>query len=244
MGTFVRLLPRLLFLGVAAAALLVLAERERSAHADALPPVSTPVAPAPPPPTTPQLPTPPPVPVPALLPVPVPPTVPPVPAPAPPGLPVPAPPEFPAAPGVPGAPGVPPVDPVGVTGIVGPLPGVPEVAPPEPLLPDVAPVPEVPAVPVPLDRILELGATPAPDAPAPANAPELAGFALLAGPASSHLDPRTGNVLGGVDVGFSPTRAPPTEVPGTDDASRRAGLLAEAPAYASTSLRDPLLRPD
>ena len=280
MRAFVRLLPRLLFLGVAAAALLVLAERERSAHADALPPITTPEAPSLPPVTTPSVPAPPPVtppsppPAPSLPALPAPPVpIPPpssLPVPALPDVPAPAPPDLPGVPAAPEVPGAPAVDPDGVTRIVGPLPGVPEVAPPEPLLPDLPAVPDVPDVPLPLDRVLELGATPAPDAPAPANPPGRAPSQLLADPPASRVD--TGNdfgVLFGGDVTLLPARGPPGDAPGSphpcpgggsphptrsdpaaflapaaDDASRHAGLLAEARAYASTLLRDPLLRPD
>jgi hypothetical protein len=147
---------------------------------------------------------------------------------------------------------------------------MPEVAPPEPFLPDLPAVPDVPDVPMPLDRVLELGAAPGPDAPAPANAPDRASSTQLPEPMSSRFAPgEIGGFVFGGDMGFAPARAPPDDTPGpphpcpgggsphptradpvafpdpaTDDASRRAGLLAEARAYASTSLRDPLLRPD
>jgi hypothetical protein len=227
MRAFVRLLPRLLLLGVAAAALLVLAERERSAHADTLRPLPTPAPPAAAPA--------------ALAPRPV------LPAPALPSAPV----------------------PTTLTGAAGPLSGVPEVAPPEPLLPDLPPVPEVPDVPTTLDRVLELGAAPAPAAPAAVNAPDRAP-STLAEPASARLDPPpVGGIVDGLGVGVEPARSPPADAPGsphpcpgggsphptptdaaafpdptTDDASRRVGLLAEARADASTLLGDPLLRPD
>jgi hypothetical protein len=282
MRAFVRLLPRLLFLAVAAAALLVLAERARSAHADALPPITAPAPPEAPslsPTPLPSLPAPPPVTPPSLsAPSPLPalpsppvltaPTLPGVIVPALPG--VPTPPDLTGAPAAPEVPGAPAVDPESVTGILGPLPGVPEVAPPEPLLPDLPAVPEVPDVPVPLDRVLELGATPAPDAPAPANAPDRAPAQLLADPSASRADARdVFPVVFGGEVGIAPARGPPVGAPGSphpcpgggsshpnrtdpaafldpaaDEASRRAGSLAEARAYASTLLRDPLLRPD
>jgi hypothetical protein len=187
--------------------------------------------------------------------------------PTPPGPAVPAVPDPPALPGLPEVPAPPSVDSGAVTGVVGPLPNVPEVAPPEPVLPD---LPAVPDVPTPLERVLDLGATPTTDAPAPANAPDRAPSTLLSEPTASRLDPRDAvGMLVAVDVALAPARGPPPELPGpphpcpgggtphptrtdpaafldpaTDDASRRAESLAEARAYASTSLRDPLLRPD
>lgn len=288
MRTFVRLLLRLLFVGVAAAALLALAERGRSAHADALPPITTPTlpaAPAPSPPTTPSLPAPPPLPAPPTPPVTAPtapappslpaPTLPSSPVPALPALPsvdAPAPPAAPtpALPGVPDVPGAPTVDSGSVTGITGPLPSVPDVAPSEPLLPDLPAVPAVPDLPTPLDRVLELAAAPVPGPPAPAGTADHAPTTPVAEPAPARFDPfEAGSFLVGVDTGLTPARGPPAEAPGsphpcpgggsshpnrtdpaaflhpaTDDASRRAGSLAEARAYASTLLRDPLLRPD
>ncbi len=279
MRTFVRLLPRLLLLGVAAAALLVLAERERSAHADALPPITPPelptVPPPPPvaPPTLPEPPALPPVtaPAPPVVPsitVPVPPISTPAPPTVPPGgLPAPAEPDPPAAPDVPAGPGVPGIDPGPLTGIVGPLPDVPEVSTPEPLLPE---LPEIPDPAIPLPGVLDLLSAPAPTAPLPADAPGLAPSVPVPGPAPSRVDPtEIGGSIVGIEVGVVTARAPPTEVPGsprpcpgggsprptrtdpaafpapgTVEATRRAGLLAEARAYASALLRDPLLRPD
>jgi len=292
MKTFVRLLPRLLLLGVAAA-LLVLAERGRTAHADALPSITTPAppaAPALPLPTTPSLappplppgpppviaptaPAPPPLPAPTVPSPPVP-TLPPLPsvaAPAPPDAPAPAPTALPGLPGAPDVPAPPPVDPGMLTAIMGPLPGVPDVAPPDPLLPDLPTVPDLPRVPTPLDRVLELvGVVPAADAPALVNGADRAPSTLVATPAPSRLDPRQpGGFLVALDLSFAPARGPPANAPGsphpcpaggsshptradpaafvdpaTGDASCRAGSLAEARAYASTSPRDPLLRPD
>ena len=286
MGTFVRLLPRLLFLGVAAVALLVLAGRERSAHADAPPPVTSPelTEPSLPPVTAPSLPAPPPPPAPPPIAAPsLPPAITPsLPAPAIPSIAAPAPAapsvggtELPTPP-VPAPPGVPDVDPETLSPVVGllptapALPEVPDVAPPLPGLPDLSSVPAVPHAPTPLDRVLELSATPAPNAPVPVNAPDRSPPVPLAEPAPSRLVPREpGGMLVSVDVGFTPARGPPTDAPGsphacrgggsphptgadqaaflapaTGDASRRAGLLAEARAYLSTLLRDPLLRPD
>lgn len=290
MRAFVRLLPRLLLLAFAAAALLVLAERERSAHADALPPRTTPgpsADPAPPPFTTPPPPAPPPrpphlvvappsppqlpVPTPPSPPIPTLPTLPPVDTPAPPGSPVPAPPELGGLPGVPEAPGTPFVDAGGLTGIAGPLAGMPEVEAPEPpLLPELPAVPDVPNVPPPLDRVLELVAAPASGAPAPAGVPDRPPSTLVSQPAPWRVDPGVAiGVLVDVDAGLAPARAPPDGAsgsahpcpgggsphptrtdpaafpdPATRGASRGAGLLAEARVYTSTSLRDPLLRPD
>jgi hypothetical protein len=121
-----------------------------------------------------------------------------------------------------------------------------------------------------LDRVLELGATPAPDAPAPADTPDRGPSQLLADPPAWRV--AIGDAFGalfGAEITLAPARGPPGEAPGpphpcpgggsphptrsdpvalldpaADDASRRAGLLAEARAYASTLLRDPLLRPD
>jgi hypothetical protein len=150
---------------------------------------------------------------------------------------------------------------------VGPLPDVPEVSPPDPALPDLSELPD-PALP--LDGVLELSAAPAPAAPAPADALDRAPSVPVADPAPSRVElVEVGELLAGIDVGFPPARAPPTETPGSphpcpgggsphptradpaaylspgaDHASRRAGLLAEARVYASTLLRDPLLRPD
>jgi hypothetical protein len=240
MRAFVRLLPRLLLLGVAAAALLVLAERERSAHAEVLPPVTTPEPPAAPP-------------VPTL------PTLPSVDAPAPPAPLVPAP---AAAP-----------DPGSLTGAVGPLPDVPEVAPPESLLPDLPALPALPDVPdvrMTLDRLLELGAAPAPDPPAAANVPAGVPSTLLADPVSAPFDPsEPGGFAVGAGIDVTVARAPPAQAPGsphpcpgggsphptqTDAAAppepaasaapRRAGSRTDARACATTVLCDPLLRPD
>jgi hypothetical protein len=150
---------------------------------------------------------------------------------------------------------------------VGPLPDVPEVSPPDPALPDLSELPD-PALP--LDGVLELSAAPAPAAPAPADALDRAPSVPVADPAPSRVElVEVGEQLAGIDIGFPPARAPPSETPGSphpcpgggsphptradpaaylspgaDHASRRAGLLAEARVYASTLLRDPLLRPD
>ena len=185
-------------------------------------------------------------------------------------LPSPVPPAVPSAPEVPGvptAPRVPGIDAGGVAGNVGPLPDVPEVSPPDPALPDLS---ELPNPAIPLDGVLELSAAPAPAAPVPADALDRAPSVPVADPAPSRVElVETGELLAGIDVGFPPARAPPIGTPGpphpcpgggsshptradpvaylspgADHASRRAGLLAEARVYASTLLRDPLLRPD
>jgi hypothetical protein len=274
MRTFVRLLPRLLLLGVAATALLVLAGRERPAHAEAIPPVTPPLpaSPAPGPSleaTVPAL-SPPPGPT---LPLPTLPTVP-----APPSLhaPPPLPPSpAPASPEPPDPPvlralGAPAPDPAGLTGAVGPLSEVPEVVSPELVLPDLAPVTELLDLPTLLGRVVELVAAPALPAPTPANAPDRARAAPRIEPAASRVDvPETSAAPTGVDVGAAPARGPPPEPPGSlhpcsgggapyptraepgmfsqraaHDMSWRGGLLAEARAFGSTLLREPLLRPD
>jgi hypothetical protein len=228
-----------------------------------LPPVTAPPT-APPPVPEPALP---PTPnVPPALPLPAP-TLPTAPAVAAPEVPAPVPPVVPPAPDVPGAPaapGIPGLDPHHVTGTVGPLPDVPEVSPPD------ATLPELPDPVVPLDGLLDLSAAPPPAAPAPVNAPDLAPSVTVPDAARSRIAlVETAGRLAGIDIGLPPARAPPPDAPGsphpcpgggsthptradpagllppgTDDASRRAGLLAEARAYASALLRDPLLRPD
>jgi hypothetical protein len=173
----------------------------------------------------------------------------------------------PDVPGAPTAPGLPGIDPGGVTGTVGPLPDVPEVPAPEATLPE---LPELPDPTVPLEGVLDLSAAPAPVAPAPVNSPDRAPSVPVPDPAPSRVAlVETGGLFAGFDIGSPPARAPPTDPPGSphpcpgggsthstradpaaflppgaDDASRRAGLLAEARAYASALLRDPLLRPD
>jgi len=154
---------------------------------------------------------------------------------------------------------------------MGPLPVVPDVSPPDPVLPDLPPVPDLPDVPTPLDRVLELvGVVPAADAPAPVNAADRAPATLGAESAPSRFDPTdAGGILVALDLSFAPTRGPPANAPGaphpcpaggsphptrsdpaafvdpgTGDASCCAGSLDEACVYASTSPRDPLLRPD
>jgi hypothetical protein len=228
-----------------------------------LPPVTAPPTPAPPPVPEPALP---PTPnVPPALPLPAP-TLPTAPAVAAPEVPAPMPPVVLPAPDVPGAPappGIPGIDP----GTVGPLPEVPEVPAPEATLPE---LPELPDPAVPLNGLLDLSAAPPLAAPAPVNAPDLAPSVTVPDPAPSRIAfVETGGLFAGIDVGFPPARAPPPDAPGSphpcpgggsthptradpaaflppgaDDASRRAGLLAEARAYASALLRDPLLRPD
>ena len=297
MRTIVRVLPRLVLLGVAGGALLVLAERAQEAHAQASDPPAAPASPSvpsadlppvtTPPPTTPPAPAPPPVPeapappptVPPAVPVPTPtaPTTPAIPGvtavpevPAPGPAPVPSAPDIP---GVPAAPGIPGID----TGrVVGPLPNVPDV-PDVPEVPEVSTpateLPELPELPdpaIPPDGVLGLSAAPAPATPVPADALDRAPSVPVAGTAPSRVEfAETGEPLAGIDVGFPPARGPPTEAPGSphpcpgggsphltradpaaylspgvDRASRRTGLLADARVYASTLLRDPLLRPD
>jgi len=190
--------------------------------------------------------------------------VPEVPAPGAPAVPsAPEPPSLPTGPDVPG------IEPGRVAGTVGPLPDVPEmpeVSAPEAALPD---LPELPDPAIPLDGVLELSAAPAPAAPVPADALDRAPSVPVADPAPSRVElVETGELLAAIDVGFAPARAPPSDVPGSphpcpgggsshptradpaaylspgaDQASRQAGLLAEARVYASTLRRDPLLRP-
>ena len=291
MRTIVRVLPRLVLLGVAGGVLLVLAERAQAAHAQTPDPPAAPASPsvpAPdlppvttPPPTTPPAPAPPPVPEPP--PPPAPPTVP-LPTstapttPALPGVPsgtlpeVPAPglpvvPSAPQPPAVPVAPGVPGIDAGRTVGAVGNGGALPEVSPTEAAFPDLSELPD-PAIP--LNGVLDLSAAPAPAAPVPTDALDRAPSVPVAQPAPSHVElAETGELLQGSDFGFAPARAPPTDPPGSphpspggasphptrgdpaaylspgaDQAARRAGLLAEARVYASTLLRDPLLRPD
>src|SRR5262249_19439940 len=118
--------------------------------------------------------------------------------------------------------------------------------------------------------VLGLAAAPAPGAPAPAGVPDRSPSTLVAQPAQWRVDPGVAiGVLVDVDAGLAPARAPPDGAsgsahpcpgggslhptrtdpaafpdPATRGASRGAGLLAEARVYTSTSLRDPLLRPD
>ncbi len=210
-------------LGVAGGALLVLAERAQDAPAQTIDPLAAP-------------------------------TIPPVPPPA---LPLPA----PSAPTIPG------IDPGGVTGTVGPLPDVPEVPPPEATLPA---LPELPDPTIPLNGVLDLSAAPAPAAPVPPDALDRAPSVPVPDPARSRVVlAETGGLLAGIDFGVPAARGPPTDAPGSphpcpgggsthptradpavllppgaDEASRQAGLRAEARAYASALLRDPLLRPD
>jgi len=231
----------------------VLAERAQDAQAQTTDPPAVPAVPSVPPPDLPPVTAPPPPP--ALPPAPEP-ALPPAPSP-PPAIPLPAPP----------APTVPGIDPGGVTGTVGPLPDVPEVSAPEATLPE---LPEVPVPAVPLETVLDLRAAPAPATPAPMNAPDRAPSVPVPDPAPSRVVMlETGGLLAGIDFGFPPARGPPADAPGSphpcpgggsthptrpdqaallppgaDDASRRAGLHAEARTYASALLRDPLLRPD
>lgn len=147
------------------------------------------------------------------------------------------------------------------------MPDVPEVSAPDAALPD---LPELPDSAIALGSALELSAAPAPATPVPADALDRAPSVPVADPAPSHVaSAESGELLAGIDFGFPPARAPPTEAPGSphpcpgggsphptradpaaylspgaDHASRRAGMLAEARVYASTLLRDPLLRPD
>jgi hypothetical protein len=234
-----------------------------------LPPVTAPPTPAPPPVPEPALP---PTPnVPPALPLPAP-TFPTPPAVAAPEVPGPVPPVVlpsPDVPGAPAAPGIPGIDPGRVNGTVGPLPDVPEVPAPAPeaTLPD---LPELPDPAVPLDGLLDLSAAPPPAAPAPANAPDVAPSVTVPDAAPSRIAlVEARGLFADIDIGSPPARGPPTDAPGSphpcpgggsthptradpaallppgaDDASRRAGLLAEARAYASALLRDPLLRPD
>jgi hypothetical protein len=189
-------------------------------------------------------------------------TLPEVPAP---GLPVV--PSAPQPPAVPVAPGVPGIDAGRTVGAVGNGGALPEVSPTEAAFPDLSELPD-PAIP--LNGVLDLSAAPAPAAPVPTDALDRAPSVPVAQPAPSHVElAETVELLQGSDFGFAPARAPPTDPPGSphpspgggsphptradpaaylspgaDQAARRAGLLAEARVYASTLLRDPLLRPD
>ena len=237
------------------------------------PPPTTPPAPAPPPvPEPPPPPAPPTVPLPTST-APTTPALPGVPSGTLPEVPAPGLPVVPSAlqpAAVPVAPGVPGIDAgrtVGAVGNGGALPDVPEVSPTEAAFPDLSELPD-PAIP--LNGVLDLSAAPAPAAPVPTDALDRAPSVPVAQPAPSHVElAETGELLQGSDFGFAPARAPPTDPPGSphpspggasphptradpaaylspgaDQAARRAGLLAEARVYASTLLRDPLLRPD
>jgi hypothetical protein len=148
---------------------------------------------------------------------------------------------------------------------VRPLPNVPEVSAPDATVPN---LPELPGPAIPLNG--ELSAAAAPAAPVPTDALDRAPSVPVADPAPSRVElAETGEQLADIDVDFPPARGPPIEAPGSphpcpgggsphptradpaaylspgaDHASRRAALLAEARVYASTLLRDPLLRPD
>jgi len=147
------------------------------------------------------------------------------------------------------------------------VPDVPEVSPPEAALPD---LPELPDPAIPLDGVLELSAPPALAPSVPADALDRAPSVPVADPAPTSFElAETGELVAGIDTGFPPPRGPPTGAPGSphpcpgggsphptradpaaylspgaDHASRRARMLAEARVYASTLLRDPVLRPD
>ncbi len=130
MRTIVRLLPRLVMLGIAAGALFFVLDRVRPAHAvdppvgeDAIPEPPAADLPAPPPPTAPSVSAPPTVPLPA------------VPAPF-----LPTPPALPAVPAVPAVPdGL-------VPGITAPAPAVPDGLVPAAPAPAPPPTPEIPAI--------------------------------------------------------------------------------------------------
>lgn len=222
MGTIVRLLPRVCLLGVAAGAILILAERARDAHAD---------VPSPPSVTAPALPD--------LATAPVVtgavPLIPAVETPMPPA------PRALSPPPVPDAPVAPVIDPSTVTGAVHALPDVPPVAPPAPLLPelpelaglpDVPLLPELPALPqlpdVPLlpevpelpapsppsEGVLGLSASPGSIAPAPTAAPGRAATAPAAGPAPAPVaSTDAGGTPARLDTDVVAPRAPPTETP-------------------------------
>ena len=124
---------------------------------------------------------------------------------------------------------------------------------------------------MPLEGLLGRTESPAPQvAPAPVNALDGAPSVPAPDPAPSRVAPvEPGGFLPAVDFGFPAARGPPRDAPGSphpspsggsthstrtepaallppgaDAASRRAGLLGEARAYASALLRDPLVRPD
>jgi len=189
-------------------------------------------------------------------------------APAPGPAPVPSGPDILGAPAVPGT----PVMHAGrVVATVAPLPNLPNVPDVPEVSPDAAlrDLPELPDPAIALDGVLELSAAPAPAVPVAADALDRAPSVPVADPAPSRVElAETGEPLAGIEVGFPPARDPPTEAPGSlhpcpgggslhptradtaaylssgaDHASRRAELPADARVYASTLLRDPLLRP-
>jgi hypothetical protein len=242
METIVRLLPRIILLGVAGAALLILAEYAQEAHAQ---------APAPPgvangPPDLPpghasavpeQLTT-------ASL---VPPTAPAIAAAPPIALSAPpitlsAPPMLPAVPDLPVLPAVPELR---------SLPDLPT-APGLPDLPTAPGLPDLPAVPVPSDAPFHAPSAPT-DAPTPASVPSTDAWGMPAG----------------LDIDVVAARAAPNETPpardacpdgstpqstdaeqagflssGVDDANPGAQSFDAARSSASALPRDPLLRPD
>ena len=186
------------------------------------------------------------------------------PAPAPPeGAPdAPAPPASPA----PTPPQIPGVDVEKITRAVGPLPAVPSVSAPEAELPELPALPdEVP----PLQGLLDVVAV-TPYAPAPEVALDRAPTVAAPEPARSRAEVfDTGWTIPAFALAHAPARAPPPppqppfrscpgggtshtsradwagSLPsGTDDATRRAALFADARSYASTLLLDPVLRPD
>jgi hypothetical protein len=278
MRTIVRLLPRLLVLGVAAGALFLVLDRARPAHA-VDPPVGGDTIGLPPAPELPAVPAP--APAPSIPPPPQAPTLPEVPAPAlpvvatapgglVPGSPPPLPPAPPGGPTVPtpvwpAAPEVPGVDLAKVTRALGPLPEVPSLVA---LAPELTELPALPDEAPPLKGLLDLVAAPpaAPPSPVFADSAPAAPAPELDASRVGLSDPRWLDLVLG--EGRAPARAPPTQrpsplhpcpsgatsrgcadparllPPGADDAARRAGLFADARAYVSALLFDPLLRPD
>jgi hypothetical protein len=253
MGTIVRLLPRLLLLGVAGAALLILADRAQEANAQ-----------APAPPSVANLP----------------PDLPPGHAPAlheqlpitssaPPTIPVTLPaassarsladlPVLPAVPGLPDLPDLPDLP---------PLPDLPTA----PRLPDLPITSSASPTPTTLaDGVLGLGGAPKPAVPAATDAP----FRAPSAP-TDRLSPASvpstdaGAIPAGRDIEVVAARAPPNEtapaphpcpdgstphstdgdqagflLSGVDDASTGAQSFDAARSCASALPRDPLLRPD
>jgi hypothetical protein len=233
MGTIVRLLPRLCLLGVAAGAILILAERAQDAHAQEHQPgphAHAPAAPELPPvftdhPRGPHVATPAPA---ITLSVPLI-SVPVVEAPAPPA------PRALSPPHVPDAPDTPNVDARTVTGAVGTRPEVPPIGQPEPLLPELPELPELPGLPelpqlpdVPLlpevrelsaplspsEGVLGLSASPPSIATAPTAAPDRAATALAAAPAPAPVaSTDAGGMPARLDIDVVSPRAPPSETP-------------------------------
>jgi hypothetical protein len=196
-----------------------------------------------------------------------------VPAPGTPALP-PSLPGAPAIPAVPDPPAiavpVPTVNPGAITPAVGPLPGVPPVSAPAPVLPELPALPSgAPPLGNPLDALLRFVAAPV-SAPASVSAPDRAPAVSVPDPVRSRtLMPDADWAFIAANLIVAPARAPPP-VPtaplpacpggGTShlshadpagflsprpfDAIRSTDLRVDARSYASTTLLDPLLRPD